>query len=231
SEVERDIQIVVYVRNPVDYYLSRMQEVLKSRSRIISPDRFNSRMAWVISQYEIAFDTPLRVRTFAPAGLVGGSVSSDFWSSIHDIIRVDPSELIESKVNESLSAEVMWVLDALREYPESQKIPVRLNSGENRILWRNLQQIDLKMGTSGKPKLYACAAREVSICSSIDTAKLAEKYKVYFGDHCALDIDNPLPKDRRLVPVEGIVPVDRERALALIAVVAARGIKAIAGSK
>lgn len=228
SGIGRVIYPVVYVRNPADYYLSRMQESLKSRPGIIQPKDFQSRMAWVISQYELAFEVPVKVRAFAQDQLFGGGISSDFWESVRELVNVKADDLAEIHINESLSAEVMYALDFLKSIPAKYGFSQKFTHEENRVLWKNLQQIDVKLGKIVKPKLFACAAREILQANSDDITKLRERHQIVFSEHRALEIDNPLPYEGRLVSVEGIVPVQRERALALVAAVAARGIKAIA---
>lgn len=227
----RDICIVAYVRNPVEYYLSRMQESLKSKAGIIRPAVFDAKTAWTIAQYETAFGTSARVRAFSRDKLAGGSITTDFFDLISDIVPIPVESLSEKMVNESLSAEVMFALDFLRCYPEKMGSNMRYNAAEMRFFWRTLQRMDVNSGQSGKPVLFPCAARKVAAAAQEDLRTLDEKYGITFPEYHALQHENPLSPEEWIASVEEIVPVDRAKAFGLIALLTERGTRALAAAR
>lgn len=211
AKMGRDIRIVAYVRNPVEYYLSRMQEKLKSSAGVVPPSTFLPLFSASIAAFETAFETQAIVRPFHRADLVGGSIVSDFFTAIEDIISIDQQHLIDRQVNETLSAEVMFLLDILRRGMADER-RVAFSRAEGSFLWRELGRIDQMLGPTQKPVLYRDAAAAVVAAVRPDVAQLQAQRGLKLRPHVALDIDCPLPSEARLASVETIVPVDRSRA-------------------
>lgn len=223
-----DISLIAYVRNPVDYYLSRIQERLKSRPGIVSPSSYDARFSWTLAQYEEAFGGEINVRTFDSNQLVGGSIILDFFDAISDITPIDLTNIQPSQRNESLSAEVMFALDFLKHSPASSARPIFYSAKERGVLWRNLHRIDATLGPYSKPLLYPKIAEQLLHSTQQDVDELNQKYGIIFSRHRSLEHDSALPEIGRISPVEEIVSVDRERAFTLIRVITERAIRDIA---
>ncbi|TQS70207.1 hypothetical protein ERN12_16410 [Rhodobacteraceae bacterium] len=223
--MRREVKILVYLREPAAYYLSRMQESIKSQPGIILPSEFDAKLLWVVEQYEIAFGVKADVRAFVRENLVSGDIVTDVLDFVCS--GVGPSSLsVPSKpTNESLSGEVMFALDVLRRYPAQAGRSVQSGNTGIRQLWRLLDRFDRQIGPPSKPKLYAQAAQQVSEAASQDLIILKNRYGVEFPAYAPLyDVEAPAVDDR-ISDVEGIVPVDRSRAFALMGMVVDHGIR------
>lgn len=105
-----DLEVVCYVRNPADYYLSLMLQRTKQSSIIHRPGPVNFRD--VIEGYRSAF-SKVTVLPYNRSRLIDESVVSDFVSRF---LRLDPAELRPSaESNTSVSAEGMELIRLFRE--------------------------------------------------------------------------------------------------------------------
>lgn len=212
----RAVRIVAYIRNPVDYYLSRMQEKLKSSGGIVPPAAFLPLFSASVEAFEAALGTQAIVRPFHRADLLGGSIATDFFAAISDIVQIDQTDLVDEQVNESLSAEAMFVLDMLRRGPGDGR-PITFTSAETAFLWRQLGRIDRSLGGPiQKPMLYRDAAEAARQAAAPDMERLRSQRGMVLRPHAALDHDCPLPPEARLASVEEIVQVDRSRAFEIL---------------
>lgn len=223
----RQIEIVVYLRNPVDYYLSRIQESLKSRPGIIPPSEFDAKMSWVVAQYEEAFGVKVRVRPFVREQLTGESIVQDFFATVFDLVRVSSRDLNEQNVNESISAEVMFALDMLRRGPSGDDNFIQYPAQMGRFIWQSLQRLDAKFGTPSKPKLYASAASEIAAGAEYDLSLLSRDHGINFPASTAVLQESSVPFDARVSCVEEIVSVDRARAFGLMSKLLERGVRSL----
>ena len=58
----RDFRVILYVRDPADYYLSQTQQILKASSRIPDPASFRYAFREIITSWETVFPGQLTVR-------------------------------------------------------------------------------------------------------------------------------------------------------------------------
>lgn len=125
------IYIIAYVRDPVDHYLSKMQQRLKSNSKIKDPIHFRRDIYYSL----ISWQTHPRVfqmivRPFRHNSLVKGEVVTDFSNILYKITGSE-IELVPQKSNISMSAEQMIVLQDFRREHLS-------NCDENKSYYSNL---------------------------------------------------------------------------------------------
>lgn len=222
-DMSDDVRVIAYVREPAGNYLSRMQEHLKSFGGIIPPDQFQARFAWVVEQYETAFETRAIVRPFEREQMIGNSIVDDFFAQIADLVEIDTGDFVEPNSNQSLTAEVMFILDMVRKSPDAVGHKVASSHPKSRHFWRQLQRISQQIGNSGKPVLYPAAAEQAKAAAAEDSRHLAERYGIRFKDYV------PLPQDRApqlpppLASVENIIPVDHAQAFAIWSILTHRG--------
>ncbi|MEL7116868.1 MAG: hypothetical protein AAGP08_15030, partial [Pseudomonadota bacterium] len=112
---EAEVEIVAYIRHPVDTYLSSQQQVLKLAPRYASP--FAPRRKEIPELLERWRQTiphaTFHVRPFARHRLVRESVTSDFASVLNKALPGRKLQLPEVRTNESLTAEQLIVCQRL----------------------------------------------------------------------------------------------------------------------
>ncbi|WP_282167893.1 hypothetical protein [Shewanella japonica] len=99
-----EVHVVVYLRDPVKYYLSVSQQSLKSQCVIPSPDRFNYDVLKAIEAWSSIEPTSFTVREFDRSKLFEGDVVRDFehyLQSKNYNVKISKSEV----ENESMSVE------------------------------------------------------------------------------------------------------------------------------
>ncbi|MDO6523487.1 hypothetical protein Q4578_17970 [Shimia thalassica] len=222
--LSQDIRVVSYVREPSAYYLSRMQEHVKSAGGIVPPEQFKPDFAHSIEQYEKALNAQSIVRPFERDQLIGGGILSDFLHQISDLVNIDPAAFDEPKTNESLPAEAMFVLDIARQSPKAIGKGVSYDSPQSQHFWRQIQRISKQVGAIQKPILFESAARKAEMAASDDLHILKSKYGITFQPYKSLA--EPAPTDP-LTSVETILPVNRQQALAIWGIFTHRANKAM----
>lgn len=100
-------EVVVYVREPAGYYLSRMQQTVKGSGTIAPPckDRFDVRSG--IEAIAGAYGRNVEVRAFDTSLLTGGCIVRDFLSKLPNVA---PPEMAVQRFNEGMSAEAICIL-------------------------------------------------------------------------------------------------------------------------
>ncbi len=232
KSIDDDVHLLAYVRNPEEYYLARMQEKLKTSGGVIAPASYRPLFAPTIAAYEAAFGKKAIVRHFQKGNLVGGSILEDFRTAIAPLVQLDFSGISEKRVNESLSPEVMFVLDMLRTNFADTDKPLAYSYAESSFLWRDLQKIAVQMSLTGKPVLRPAVARLIREGAAGEAAEIAEKYGIVFTDHAAADDGAEEHSSQApLVSVESIIHVDRPAALSLLNRFALSGLRALQAKK
>lgn len=106
-----EISLVAYIRRPSQYYLSRIQQDLKSSSTFAPPGPINFRQR--IEFFETLFGQPAALVAYNRENLHQGDITADFIHRfLPDTILSAPDK--GSGVNETLSAESMSLLQEYR---------------------------------------------------------------------------------------------------------------------
>lgn len=105
-----DITVLVYLRNPADYYLSATLQTLKASGLLKHPRKQGSRA--ILKSYA-PLGATIRVREYNRKILLNGDVRDDFINGIDpDLVGALPIRPAER--NETLSAEVMEIIQDYR---------------------------------------------------------------------------------------------------------------------
>ena len=109
-EFSSDINVIIYLRNPADYYLSAALQTLKASGQLKHPRKQGSRA--IIESYA-PFGPAIRLREYNRTTLLNGDARDDFINVIApDLVTVLPNRPAER--NETLSAEVMEIIQDYR---------------------------------------------------------------------------------------------------------------------
>jgi hypothetical protein len=182
SDLSSDITPVMYVRNPVEHFRSRLQQSLKNSDLRRLPG--NGRLIDSVRNAETAFGRQLEFVAYDRALLHGGDVVQDFavrfmapW--------VEASEIPTRTANESLSAEALVLMVELRAmaggtYEASRRVAT---------LVPELQALDRNDPAARPPTLLPEVA-EAALRSATFNLWLAENGRLHLPGLDYAKIDN-----------------------------------------
>jgi hypothetical protein len=141
-------KIVVYIRNPSDYYLSLVQQSVKNNPTLPSPENFGYDFKKTIILWREIFEN-LKVRLFQKGFLVENDVVKDFVSVMNQFGYVLDFKN-PKRVNEGLSSELAQILQDIRK----QYNPKNINFDKYQLLGREVLKLIEKYASKGsKPIL------------------------------------------------------------------------------
>lgn len=207
-EIDTDIRLIAYVRNPSDFYLSILQERLKRNGGVFAPDTFKTRFSTIIGVYEEVFETQAIVREFHPKKLKDGDIVADFLQAT-GLERLDISGWEPISSNESISPEALAVLDLARRTLDEGGAEVAYAFPESELLWRRLRKLCAELGLARKPILFKAAHDAVMAANAEECEKMADRYGITFADGKYVDDAPDLPAEYRISDFEGLMTVNR----------------------
>lgn len=109
------VHIVAFLRHPVDFYLSSVQQALKASHDFVAPKTFRRDFSSTFDRWS-AYPgcESITVRLFDRQHLTNGSAVAEFSAILQTIAGPDTPKLPEANVNSSLSAEQMIVMQKFR---------------------------------------------------------------------------------------------------------------------
>lgn len=220
-ELFPNVQLVsiCYLRNPVDHYISSLQQKLKASHKVQWP----SRREWSSNLKQWAGITDLSLREFNRSELFHGDVAADFLHAI----GIEEHELEEFTLkysNESISAEGIFVLQQFRQHmfagannvfkPESNELLTLIRRASKKIPEKLRPQ---KAALTDEARSRAIAA------SWFDAQALLSEFGFRFRDESIYDEAyrpakehvSELQKQTRNLPLERVLLLDNDRAMAL----------------
>ena len=230
TEIDPDIRLIAYVRNPADYYLSILQERLKRHGGTLKPDDFQTRFATIILLYEEVFDAPAHVREFHPTRLLNGDIVEDFFDAV-GITGLETKSWDRITSNESISPEVLLALDLSRRELDPEAKRTTYQFAESELLWRRLRRQASDAGLARKPVLYKSAHDAVVAANLDDARRLQERYGIDFAPGKYVDQEPDLPEADRVSGIESIMSVDREQSTYIWSAVTLQLVKEVLRSR
>ena len=119
-----DVGICIYVRDPVDFYVSLVPQQCKASSIVAHLQRFNYKFKRMIQAWSQVFPHRIIVREYSPRALEHGNVVSDFCAVASRYF--DTSFTVPAlSANRSLSLEALIILQRYRKlvHAESDNVP------------------------------------------------------------------------------------------------------------
>jgi hypothetical protein len=174
-----DIEVVVYVRRPSEYFVSDLQQRHKASYKTLQPT--SPRYRRVLERYLGAFGhDSVHVQAFESGALQGADVVTDFTCRYLMRDDLDTSVLTRiSRQNESISAEST---DILRRYRECFHAAADNRITEDTVeLFNALKEADQRVGA--KRAALQPEIAELVDYSSPDPNWLAEEFGVYFSSY------------------------------------------------
>lgn len=192
-----DIEVVVFVRNPADYYVSSQQQKIKARSYIDSPTSFRYDFKKVIETW----------KSFFPVQVLKHERGVDSLEVLCNAVGIDLSnfESAEKRINTSLTIEQMLLLE---------KIQSRLyRSNEDRF--KNHLGVLHQIKRSGlhKPELKRDVQKLIDKNHHEDRLWLKEEFGIVFQEEeYNIDSPNNLPSfERDKATVRDVFKVPKEQ--------------------
>lgn len=174
-----EYRVVLYVRDPADYYLSWMQELLKRSAQVVAPVSFRYPICNLVDAWEQVFPGCIAVRNYSNG--TNCDVVQDFSRITQEFLGVSVPR-IPVRANETISAEGMEILQRYRLTFWSDRDGV--NTADSLRLVGFLQRSrDVVPQTS--PELRAEVAAWIRACHREDFASVARRYGPELELNCA----------------------------------------------
>ncbi|MCP9483470.1 hypothetical protein NNA36_16010 [Shimia sp. CNT1-13L.2] len=223
-EIDDDIRLVAYVRNPSDFYLSILQEKLKRSGGVLEPQTFQANFAKTIRYYEDVFEVKAIVREFHSSKLKDKDIVADFLHAT-GLEHVDISSWTPIRSNESVSAEALFALDlARRDYMGSELV---YEFRESEMLWRKSNMIANESEIYQKPVLFKHIHDQVMFANQSDIDVLHERYGISFSEGNYVEGQPTFPPESQLSLVEDLMHVDRSKAIFIWSTFTLRAIREV----
>lgn len=175
-----EIHIILYIRNPADYYLSAAQQAIKNSHRIPSPSRFRYDILGAIESWKNIDAKSFNVREFERSKLIEGDIVADFKQLLGELgfdLELKGNEV----TNETMSVEASILMHEAQVLLEKQKL-------NNTRLAEYLKQIRAfsnkpgsKVGT--KPKLKSSVKSSILNKYKDDIEKLKNSFSIFQDLH------------------------------------------------
>lgn len=158
QSISSDIDIVLYLRNPADYYLSAAMQTLKASKSLKQPSHLATKN--IVSNYMELQHTNFYVREYKRELLEGNDICRDFLCQV-DSTLADVVKYYTKTKNESLSAEIMSLVQAYREnaWPKSDN---KFNDETNYLI-SYLSKYSIENGLYRKPRLKEKISNQLNI--------------------------------------------------------------------
>ncbi|GLX81295.1 hypothetical protein [Thalassotalea eurytherma] len=212
-----DFTVIAYVRKPSDYYLSLMQENLKRGGSIIDYNKFRSNFMKVIDAYESVFNADMIIRPFDKSKWHNSDLFEDFIHTVNRVTELDVAgfKKLINKSNETLSAEVMLVLNILRQYP-TDFVGDKYDFESSEFLWRQLRSVSSQFSNLTKPKLYSDVTETINTNNVDDICGLRNKYSISFDDNSNLNKADYKSDTKTISALQNLIDVDVHKSLEIL---------------
>ena len=175
DELADSFEIVAYIRRPSAFYLSKVQQSLKHSAHFSPPGAISFRH--VVESWEIQLGVPVKLAPFMRESLRDGDIFRDFISRYLPQVSLN-SQLVAKTTNETLSAEVMALLQDYHRCNHPDKERWRVEG--SRRFRRLMEKIDVFEGSGQRPVLSADIAGQIDR-SSVDLLWLNSRYGISFS--------------------------------------------------
>lgn len=212
ASLSTEIDVVLYVREPVATYLSTLQEDAKLNDR--PPQSSNQWLREKLDGFSAAFPGRLTVLPYDRSQLTGGDIVRDVATRFLTQY-LNPSSLVSRISNESLSAEAAIINVRYRSafIPEKNGI---IDSDAAKLL-RDIRSADAGLPGRRRIALRAGLARQLRR-SAVDYVWLRDRYGVTFAELPYQEIDGTPPEifANRDASYNDLLDVDQDRVAAIV---------------
>lgn len=222
-----ELEVVLYLREPVRFYVSSCQQALKATDTIIDPAAWRFGYRRLIEEWREHYGDRLTIIPFQPSSFPEGLVTNLFRRLFSDFAR-SPFELDNQRFNPSDPVEVSCLMQAYFSacYPGEP----REFRDEASKLGRMLKRVAIDAGIGGKPQVKPRVAATVLSNHLEDLTWLAAEEGIEFDglDYSAHAGEAPLEPRNGPVLMSDIVEVNPDDLTTLTALCAQRAMMHLA---
>lgn len=169
----KQIHIIVYIRNPADYYLSLAQQSIKNSHSIPSPTKFKYEMTESILNWSSICSGNIIVREFNRNKLKNNNVIDDFKNTIKEKIGINIDLTTKESSNESLSSEGAYAIQVIQESI------AKSNSLDKKLEKEKLKKIIYSLPNGTKPQLKNTIRNIILFRFRNEIKKIKEKFSLF----------------------------------------------------
>ena len=198
-------RILAYIRSPATFFMSRLQQNLRSGIPLPKPGIFDP-LIKTLESYKRCFGQTPDVRPFEKGQLVSGDVVADFssWIGYPSIAK----DFRVNDANSSISSEAMSVLFSMRAGSSVKNYDA---VKRQRALVKVLRKLDAKLTDPTKPKLNNDFASAIN-SANYDLIVLRDRYNVEFEDVDYMNVGKKSFKsDQKIARIEDLCKVNADR--------------------
>lgn len=170
--------ILCYVRDPVSYFKSVLQQKMKASHTPLNPMKFHYTFRECIELYGDLFNNNIIVQAYDKS-LYQGCVVQDFLKHAKEFFNTPLFQVKTENTNRSLSAEALFILQKYRELYESDMENIFTN--KSRALLDTLSKLPAEKTTT--IKLQQEIGQVIIRRHKEDVDWLKTNYKIRFGNH------------------------------------------------
>lgn len=184
-----EVRVLVYLREPVAYYNSYIQQRLKASTKFPQPQDYKINYVNILKRWQKKFGRQLSIKVYQREQLVGESSITDFATQCETLFSIKSSGLgsRQSNANESLTAAgLLSLYEIKRRYFKNSEN--RYDSDTKRLL-SLIREGQTALGLECKPLLRACYQQQVLAANIHELDSLRNEFGIAFSP-VDLDIDD-----------------------------------------
>jgi hypothetical protein len=168
-----EIMICIYVRDPLSYYVSYVQQYCKASKNIPNPIKFRYNFKSIILKWEEYFPN-IMVKPFSKEKFLNGCIVQDFMQVVNAFFDIKCELSLNTKAsNESLSLEALYILIFYRRY---------FYSDEDNVFYPDSNRlINLMLNLTKNLKMYFQSIDNRTIVFLVEEQKFTNKEGSYYS--------------------------------------------------
>lgn len=177
------IHVIMYLRDPADYYLSLSQQNVKSRAIFAAPQKFKFNAMNAIKNWSRINPDTLTVKEFNVKYLFNGDVVKDFENYMNKL-DIQANLISSTYFNITMSAEICQI------YQDFNILKSNNNTFNPKIFSEFIKYSKLYSKIGSKPVLKSTIRKSIYQRFHIDIQKLSSEYNLFSDINFNFDIES-----------------------------------------
>jgi hypothetical protein len=175
-----EIHVIMYLRDPADYYLSLTQQTIKSRATIAGPQKFKFNAMSAINNWSHINPDTLTIKEFNVKYLFNGNVVKDFEYYLNKL-DIHANLISDTYFNTTMSSELCQIFQDFNMLKSSNK------TIHPKIFNEFIKYSKLNSKIGNKPALKTTIRESIYIRFHKDIEKLNSEYNLFKDINLNLD--------------------------------------------